>query len=150
MKRKIARHNAMLGKGAWKSKKPQYKNGRHPHIKDGLGYTKGAKTNGSKVINRYECVQSMSKEKVGIDQPAQMVAQKQPRAAQPVKGSSAAVTGGNAAPIEKRRLPLFILLMLSPRRSPSQSKSPRNQRIQSGPLQISILINRRPMHLDRV
>jgi hypothetical protein len=47
--------------------KPQYKNGRHPHIKDGLRHTKGAKTNGRKVINGYECVQFMSKGKIGID-----------------------------------------------------------------------------------
>jgi hypothetical protein len=66
MKRKIARHNAMLGKRCMEGKKaasgkddqskePQYKNGRHPHIKDGLGHTKGAKTNGRKVTNNYEC-----------------------------------------------------------------------------------------------
>jgi hypothetical protein len=34
-------------------KKPQYKDGRLPYIKDGLGHTKGAKTNGGKVINGY-------------------------------------------------------------------------------------------------
>jgi hypothetical protein len=67
MKREIARLNAMLGKRCMESKKaasgkddqpkkPQYKNGRHPHIKDGLGYTKGAKTNERKIINGYECV----------------------------------------------------------------------------------------------
>jgi hypothetical protein len=62
-------------------KRPQYKDGRHPHIKDGLGHTKGSKTNGRKVINGYECVQFMSKGKIGIERPAQMVAHKQPRAA---------------------------------------------------------------------
>jgi hypothetical protein len=119
MKIKIARLNAMLGKRCMEGKKAtsgkddqpkksQYKNGRHYHIKDGLGHTKGAKTNGRKVINGYECVQFMSKGKVGIDQPAQMVAQKQPRAAQPAKGNSAAVKGGSAAPTEKGRLPLFF------------------------------------------
>jgi hypothetical protein len=85
MKKEIARLNAMLGKRCMEGKKvasdkddqpkkPQYKNERHPHIKDGLGHTKGAKTNGRQVINGYECVQFMSKRKVGIDQPTQMVA----------------------------------------------------------------------------
>jgi hypothetical protein len=97
-------------------KKPQYKNGRHPHIKDGLGHTKETKTNGRKVINGYECVLFMSKGKVGIDQPAQKVAKKQPRAAWPAKGGSAAIKGGNAAPHRKEKATLFLLLMLSPRR----------------------------------
>jgi hypothetical protein len=79
-------------------KMPQYKNGRHPHIKDGLGHTKEGKTNGRKVINGYECVLFMSKGKAGIDQPAQMVAQKLPRAAQPAKGGSAAMKGGIRPP----------------------------------------------------
>jgi hypothetical protein len=67
IKKEIARLNAMLGKRCMEGKKaasgkdnqpkkPQYKNGRHPHIKDGLGHIKGAKTNGRKVINGYECV----------------------------------------------------------------------------------------------
>jgi len=47
-------------------KKPQYKDGRHPHIKDGLGHKKGAKTNGRKVINGYECVEFTSKGKICI------------------------------------------------------------------------------------
>jgi hypothetical protein len=51
-------------KGAWKDKKtvsgkgeqlkrPQYKDERHAHIKDGLGHVQGAKTNVRKVINGY-------------------------------------------------------------------------------------------------
>jgi hypothetical protein len=56
-------------------KRPQYKDGRPPHNKDGLGYTKGAKSNGRKVINGYKCVQFMSKGKVGTDKPAQLLAQ---------------------------------------------------------------------------
>jgi hypothetical protein len=65
MKKEIARLNAMLSKRCMKDKKaasdkenqpkrPQYKDGR-PHIKDGHGYTKGAKSNGRKVINGYKC-----------------------------------------------------------------------------------------------
>jgi hypothetical protein len=67
MKREIARLNAMLSERCMKDrraisgkenqpKRPQYKDGRPPHIKDGLGYTKGAKSNGRKVINGYKCV----------------------------------------------------------------------------------------------
>ena len=67
MRKKIARLNDVIGKRCMEGKKqvsgkedqpkkPQYKNGRHPHIKDGLGDTKGAKTNGRKIINGYECV----------------------------------------------------------------------------------------------
>ena len=93
MKREIARLNAMLSERCMKDKRaasgkenqpkrPQYKDGR-PHNKDGLGYTKGAKSNGRKVINGYKCVQFMSKGKVGTDKPAQLVAQGLPRAAQP-------------------------------------------------------------------
>ena len=37
-------------------KGPQYKKGRHPSIKHGLGHTTGAKTNGRKIVNGYECV----------------------------------------------------------------------------------------------
>ena len=68
MRKKIARLNDVIGKRCMEGKqqisgkedqpkKPQYKNGRHPHIKDGLGDTKGAKTNGRKIVNGYECVQ---------------------------------------------------------------------------------------------
>jgi hypothetical protein len=81
MRKKIARLNVVIGKGCMNGKKqvsgkedqpkkPQYKNRRHPHIKDGLGHTKEGKTNRRKVINRYECVQFMSKGKVGTEQPA--------------------------------------------------------------------------------
>ena len=35
-------------------KGPQYKQGRHPSIKHGLGHTKGAKTNGRRIAN--DCV----------------------------------------------------------------------------------------------
>ena len=55
MRKKIARLNEIIGKG-WmgeiqsneekndESKGPQFKQGRHPSIKHGLGHTKGAKT----------------------------------------------------------------------------------------------------------
>ena len=72
MKKEIARLNAMLGKRCMEGKKPasgkgekpkrpQYKDGRNPRIKDGLGHTHGGKTNGRNVINGYECVQFVSK-----------------------------------------------------------------------------------------
>jgi hypothetical protein len=138
MRKEIARLIDVIGKGCMNSnkqvsgkedqpKKLQYKNGRHPHIKDGLGHTKGGKTNERKVINGYKCVQFMSKARVGTDQPAQMVTQKQPRAAQPPKDGSTVVKGGSAAPIEKGRLPPLSLLMTSPRRRCTrQSKSTKN------------------------
>ena len=52
------------------SKGPQFKQGRHPSIKYGLGHTKGAKTNERRIVNGYECVQFERKGKIGIDQPA--------------------------------------------------------------------------------
>jgi hypothetical protein len=67
MRKEIVRLNGILGKRCMEDvkiasgkedqpKRPLYKDGRHPHIKDGLGHTKGGKTNGRKVINGYECV----------------------------------------------------------------------------------------------
>ena len=56
------------------SKVPQFKQGRHPSIKHGLGHTAGAKTNGIKIINGYECVKFERKKRVGIDQPTQTAA----------------------------------------------------------------------------
>jgi len=50
-------------------RRPLYKGGRHPHIKDRLGHTKGRKFNGRKVINGYECVKFISKGKVDTEQP---------------------------------------------------------------------------------
>ena len=85
------------GKGE-KPKRPQYKDGRNPRIKDGLGHTHGGKTNGRKVINGYECVQFVSKGQEGIDRSTQMVAQGQPRVAPQPMGGSATVKGGSAAP----------------------------------------------------
>jgi hypothetical protein len=112
IKKEIARLNAMLGERCMKDKRaatgkenqpkrPQYKDGRPPHIKDGLGYTKRAKSNERKVIKGYKYVQFMSKEKVGTDKPAQLVVQGLPRVAQPTQGGSAAVNSGSAAPHRK-------------------------------------------------
>ena len=81
MRNEIARLNEIIGKG-WmgetqsndkkndESKGPQFKQGRHPSIKYGLGHTKGAKTNGKRIVNSYECVQFERKGRIGAEQPA--------------------------------------------------------------------------------
>jgi hypothetical protein len=109
MRKEIIRLNAMLNKSGKddQSKRPKYKDGRLPHIKNGLGHEKGNKTNGRKVINGFECVQFISKGKIGTDRPAQSVTQKPTRAAQPVKRSSAAVKGGSATPPRKGKITYF-------------------------------------------
>jgi hypothetical protein len=65
MKKEIARLNELVNKGCMNKsasgkenqpKMPQFKNGRKPHIKDGLGHIKGAKTNGRNLVNGYECL----------------------------------------------------------------------------------------------
>jgi hypothetical protein len=83
MRKKIARLNEIIGKGylngkaqvsdkkASDSKVPQFKQGRHLSIKHGLRHTAGAKTNGKKIINGYECVRFERKDKIGTDQPTQ-------------------------------------------------------------------------------
>ena len=66
-KENIARLNEIIGKGCMDGKAqindkkdepkgPQYKKGMHPSIKHVLGHTKGAKTNGRKIVNGYKCV----------------------------------------------------------------------------------------------
>ena len=67
MRKEIDRLNEVIGKG-WisvtqsndkkvdESKGPQFKQGRHPSIKHGLGHTKGAKKNRRMIVNGYECV----------------------------------------------------------------------------------------------
>jgi hypothetical protein len=82
MRKEIGRLNEIIGKGCMddkvqtndkkkdEPKGPQYKKGRHPSIKYGLGHTKGAKTNGRKIVNGYECVQFERKDRIGTDQPA--------------------------------------------------------------------------------
>jgi hypothetical protein len=62
------------------------------------------------------------KGKVGIDQSIQMVAQKQPRVAQPAKGSSAAVKGGSAAPHRKGKDTSFSSAHVKPKKEVSKSK----------------------------
>ena len=86
MRKEIARLNEIIGKGclsgkaqvsdkkANDSKVPQFKQGRHPSIKHGLGHTAGTKTNGRNIINGYDCVRFERKERVGTDQSAQTAA----------------------------------------------------------------------------
>ena len=76
----------------------QFKQERHPSIKHGLvGHTKGAKINGRRIVNGYECVQFERKGKIGTYQPAQNATVQRPRAAVPHSGS-AIVKGGSAMP----------------------------------------------------
>jgi hypothetical protein len=82
MRKEIVRLNEIIGKGYLSGKtqatkkrkddvkKPKFKEGRHPSIKHGLGHTAGAKTNGRKIINGYECVKFEKKGKIGIDRSA--------------------------------------------------------------------------------
>jgi hypothetical protein len=65
------------------AKRPKFKEGRHPSIKHGLGHITGAKSNGRKNINGYECVQFERKGKIGIDHPAQTAIVPHPRAVVP-------------------------------------------------------------------
>jgi hypothetical protein len=79
MRKEIARLNEIIGKGCMDGKAqtnakkmdepkgPQYKKGRHPSIKHGLGHTKGAKTNGRRIVNGYECVLFERKGKIGAE-----------------------------------------------------------------------------------
>jgi hypothetical protein len=81
MRKGIARLDEIIGKGCMDGKArtnnkkdepegPQYKKGRHPSIKYGLGDTTGAKTNERKIVNGFECVQFERKDRIGTDQPA--------------------------------------------------------------------------------
>jgi hypothetical protein len=79
MRKEIAKLNEIIGQGCMDGKAqangkkvdepkgPQYKKGRHPSIKHGLGHTKGAKTNGRKIVNGYECVQFERKGRIGVE-----------------------------------------------------------------------------------
>ena len=79
MRKEIARLNEIIRKGCMdgkvqtndkkkdESKGPQYKKGRHPSIKHGLGHTTRAKTNGRKIVNGYECVQFEKKDRIGAE-----------------------------------------------------------------------------------
>jgi hypothetical protein len=95
MRKEIARLNDIIGKGCLSGKAqlsdkkpndlkvPKFKQGRHPSIKHGLGHTAGAKTNGRKIINGYECVKFERKGKIGTDQPTQTAVVPHHRAAVP-------------------------------------------------------------------
>ena len=67
MKKEIARLNEIIGKGCMgkaqsndnkkdESNGSQFKQGRNPSIKHGLGHPKGAKTNGRRIVNGYKYV----------------------------------------------------------------------------------------------
>ena len=85
IRKKIARLNEIIRKW-WmcetqsndkkndESKGPQFKQEMYPSIKHGLGHTKGAKTNGRRIVNGYECVQFERKDRIGVEQPTQTVA----------------------------------------------------------------------------
>ena len=55
------------GKKKEEQKGPQYKQGMHPSIKHGFGHIKGAKTNGRRIVNGYECVQFERKGRISTD-----------------------------------------------------------------------------------
>ena len=65
------------------SKGSQFKQERHPSIKHEFRHTKGAKTNGRKIVNGYKCVQFERKGRIGVEQPAQSVAVPRPGAVVP-------------------------------------------------------------------
>jgi hypothetical protein len=44
------------GKKIEKTKRPQHKNGWHPSVKNELRHTKGAKTNGKKLVSGFGCM----------------------------------------------------------------------------------------------
>jgi hypothetical protein len=82
MRKEIARLNEIIGKSCLNGKAqasdkrvnepkgPQFKQGRYPSIKHGLGHTKGAKTNGRKIVNGYDYVQFGRKGRIGVEEPA--------------------------------------------------------------------------------
>ena len=158
MRKEISRLNVVISEKCNKvssdkenpSKKAQYKEGRHPYIKDGLGLKKGAKTNGRKVINGYECVKFTSKGKMGTEQPAQKVTPWLPRAALPTKGGSAAVKGGSAAPHRKGKAIHSSYASEKPKKHMYQQEQkilkPRDQ---SGAHQASLVINPRHKYFDK-
>jgi hypothetical protein len=64
----------------------------------------------------------MSKGRVGTDQPAQIATLKQPWAAQPPKGGSAAVQGGSAAPHRKGKATSSVSAHDKPKKQVYQPK----------------------------
>jgi hypothetical protein len=127
MRKEIARFNEIIGKGclsgkaqvsdkkANDSRVPQFKQGRHSSIKHGLRQTTGAKTNGRKIRNGYECVKFERKGKIGIDRPAQT-------AAVPHHTRSAVVKGGSAAPCKNGKFTNFVPDQTKPKKKVSQRK----------------------------
>jgi hypothetical protein len=127
MRKEIARLNEIIAKGCLsgkaqvshkevgEAKRPKFKEGRHPSIKHRLGHIAGAKSNGRKIINGYECVQFKRKGEIGTDRPAQTAAVPLP-----------AIMG---------RPPILFLIKLSTkRRCPSRNRFSRNQKNQYGAL----------------
>ena len=132
MRKKIARLNEVIGKW-WisvtqsddkkvdESKGPQFKQERHPSIKHELGHIKGAKTNGRRIVNGYECVQFESKGKIGTDQPTQTMAVQCSRVAVPHSGS-AVVKGGSAAPHKNGKATNSVPDQIKPKKKVYQEK----------------------------
>ena len=118
MEKEIARLNELINQKCNQDNKlssgkvnqqerPLYKDGRPPHIKDGLGHIKGNKTNGRKVMNGVECVKLVSKGKIGTEGTAKSAGHMPSRAAQPAAtyrpSGSAAFRSGSAAPVYRQR-----------------------------------------------
>jgi hypothetical protein len=133
MRKEIARLNEIIGKGclsgkaqasdkkANDSKVPQFKQGRHPSINHGLGHTVGAKTNGRKIINGYECVKFERKGKISTDRPVQIAAVLHHRVAMPHSGS-VTVKGGSAAPRKNGKATNFVPNQTKPKKKVFQQK----------------------------
>jgi hypothetical protein len=95
MRKEIERLNEVIGKGCLSGKaqvshkkvdepkRPQFMEVRNPSIKHGLGHTAGAKTNGRKIINGYECVKFERKGKIGTNRSAQTSIVPHPRVTVP-------------------------------------------------------------------
>jgi hypothetical protein len=115
MRKEIERLNEIIDKGCLSGKaqvshkkidepkRPQFKEGRHPSIKHGIEHTAGAKTNGRKIINGYECVKFERKSKIGTYRPARTAAVPHHRVVVPL-------------PAKMGRPPILVLIRLSPRR----------------------------------
>jgi hypothetical protein len=95
MRKEIERLNEVIGKSCLSGKaqvshkkvdepkRPQFMEVRNPSIKYGLGHTTGAKTNGRKIINGYECVKFERKGKIGTNRSAQTSIVPHPRVTVP-------------------------------------------------------------------
>ena len=87
MRKEIVRLNEIIAKGCMDEKAhhsgKKVEEPKRPQYKNGLGHTKGAKTNGRKLVNGFECVQ-FEKELIGTVQPIEPVAVLCKRAAVPL------------------------------------------------------------------